>query len=77
MAVGHHYRRYWHTNVLLASEQDSIRGNTIENQGYLYVYICVCVCGHTYVILYFDPRIFVFASCSTPTHTSTKQNISV
>ncbi len=49
-------------------------GNTIENQGYLFVYI---MCGRTYVILYFDPRVFVFASWSTPFHTSTKQNLLV
>ncbi len=27
-----------------------------------------------YVILYFDPHVFVFASWSIPFHTSTKQN---
>ncbi len=30
-----------------------------------------------YVILYFDPCIYVFASWSTPSHTSTKLNLSV
>ncbi len=54
----------------LASERDTIRGDTIENRGYLFVYIYVC--GHMYVILYFDPRVFMFASWSTPSHTSTK-----
>ncbi len=39
-------------------ERDTIRGNTIENRGYLLVYMC----GRTYVILYFDPLVFVFAS---------------
>ena len=31
------------------------------------------MCGHTYVILYFDPRVL----SSTPSHTYTKQNLSV
>ncbi len=43
------------------------------NRGCLFVYMCGC----TYVILYFDPHVFVFASWSTPSHTSTKQNLSV
>ncbi len=34
---------------LLASERDTLRGNTIENRGYLFVYIYVCGC--TYVVL--------------------------
>ncbi len=66
----HQFRESAVLKLNLASERDAIRGNTIENRGYLFVYICVC--GHMYVILYFDPRIFVFASWSTPSHTSTK-----
>ncbi len=65
-----------HLYNLLASkrsEWDTLRGNTIENRGYLG---CLCMCGRTYVILYFDPRVFVFALWSTPSHPSTKQNIS-
>ncbi len=27
------------------------------------------MCGHTYVIMYFDPRVFVFAWWSTSPHT--------
>ncbi len=46
-------------NKLLASE--TLRGNTIENRRYLFIYIF----GRTYVILYFDPRVFLFAPCST------------
>ena len=49
----------------MASEQDTLRGNTIENQGYLFVYI----------YMYLD-LIFVFALWSTSSHcTSTKQNL--
>ncbi len=43
---------------ILASEwskRDTLRGNTIENRGYLLIYMCEC----TYVILYFDPPIFL------------------
>ncbi len=57
----------------IIGERDTLRGNTIENRGCLFIYMC----GHTYVILYFDPHIFVFASWSTPSHTSTKQNLFV
>ncbi len=69
---------YFYILKYLASERskrDTLRGNTIENRGYLFVYIYVC--GRTYVILYFDPGMFVFALWSTPSHTSTKQNLSV
>ncbi len=62
------------SNIILASkwsERNTLRGNTTENQGYcLFIYVC----GRTYVIMYFDPHIFVFASWSTPSHISTKQN---
>ncbi len=61
--------------VSLASERDTLRGNTIENRGYLFVYIYMC--EHTYVILYSDPHVLVFTSWSTPSHTSTKQNLFV
>ncbi len=40
---------------LLASERDTLRGNTIENRGCLFIYIF----GRTYVILYFDPHVFL------------------
>ncbi len=35
---------------------ETLRGNTIENWGYLFVYGCGC----TDIILYFDPCVFVF-----------------
>ncbi len=44
------------------SERDTYRGNTIENLGCLFVYMF----GRTYVILNFDPRIFVLVMWSTP-----------
>ncbi len=51
--------KYFNTlSTLLASERserDTLRGNTIENQGCLFVYMF----GRTYVILYFDPRVFL------------------
>ncbi len=37
------------------SKRDTLRGNTIENRGYLFIYIF----GRTYVILYFNPRVFL------------------
>ena len=52
----------------LASERDTLRDNTIENRD---------VCLFIYVCKYIDPHIFVFASWSTPSNTSTKQNLSV
>ncbi len=36
-------------------ERDTLRGNTIENRGCLFVYMF----GRTYVILYFDPHVFL------------------
>ncbi len=51
--------------MLLASERserDTYRDNTIENRGCLFVYMF----GRTYVILYFDPRVFVLVMWSTP-----------
>ncbi len=53
---------------LLASERDTLSGNTIENWGYLFVYICVW----TYVchFVLWPLRIFVFVPCSTLSHTS-------
>ncbi len=39
--------------------------------------ICLFMCGRTYVILYFDLLVFVFALQSTPSHTSTKLNLLV
>ncbi len=47
---------------LLASERDTLRGNTIENRGYLFIYIF----GRTYVILYFDPRVYLCLLCIRP-----------
>ncbi len=41
------------------SERDTYRGNTIENRGCLFIYLFVYMFGRTYVILYFDPRVFV------------------
>ena len=44
--------------MLLASErseQDTLRGETIENRGCLFVYMF----GRTYVILYFDPQVLL------------------
>ncbi len=46
------------------SERDTLRGNTIENRGYLFVYIYVC--GRTYVILYFDPHVILCSLCVRP-----------
>ncbi len=45
------------------SERDTYRCNTIENRGCLF--ICIYV-RRTYVILYFDPRVFVLVMWSTP-----------
>ncbi len=55
--------------ILLASERserDTYRGNTIENRGCLFIYLFVYMFGRTYVILYFDPRVFVLVMWSTP-----------
>ncbi len=41
------------------SERDTYRGNTIENRGCLFIYLFVYMYGRTYVILYFDPRVFL------------------
>ncbi len=41
---------------LLASEQDAIRGNTINIQGYLFIYVRMYV---RMSFLYYDPGIFV------------------
>ncbi len=49
------------------SERDTIRDNSIENWGYL-------LFGHTHVILYFDPRVFVFARRLILSLYATKQN---
>ncbi len=48
------------------SERDTYRGNTIENRGCLFIYLFVYMFGRTYVILYFDPRIFMLVMWSTP-----------
>ncbi len=49
----------WSANTifigLLISERDTYRGNTIENRGCLFI----SMYGRTYVILYFDPRVFL------------------
>ncbi len=57
-----------HTTSLASerSERDTYRGNTIENRGCLFIYLFVYMFGRTYVILYFDPRIFVLVMWSTP-----------
>ncbi len=41
------------------SERDTYRVNTIENRGCLFIYLFVYMFGRTYVILYFDPCVFV------------------
>ncbi len=48
------------------SERDTYRGNTIENRGCLFIYLFVYMYGRMYVILYFDPRVFVLVRLSTP-----------
>ncbi len=55
-----------HTTSLLASERserDTYRG---KNEKIGDVYLFVYMFGRTYVILYFDPRVFVSVMCSTP-----------
>ncbi len=37
------------------SERDTYRGKNVKNRGCLFVYMF----GRTYVILYFDPRVFL------------------
>ncbi len=32
----------------------------------LFIYLFIYIYGRTYVILYFDPRVFVLVMCSTP-----------
>ncbi len=58
--------------LYLIGKQDTIRGNTIENWGYLFIYVF----GHTYVILYFDPGGFFFlvSSVVDPVPNFTNQN---
>ncbi len=56
--------------ILLASERDTYRGNTIENWGCLFIYIY----GRMYVILYFDPPYFCVRSAFDPVPNFTKQN---
>ncbi len=36
---------------------DYVKGNTIENRGYFFLFIYMF--GRTYVILYFDPHVFL------------------
>ncbi len=48
-------------------ERDTIRGNSIENRGYLFTYICLDV---QKAFLYFDPHVFVLVLWSTPSQTS-------
>ncbi len=46
-------------------ERDTIQWCLIENQGFLFIHVYNNV--GTYVChLYFDPRIFMLARCSTP-----------
>ncbi len=42
------------------SKQDTIRGNTIENGDIRYMF------GHMYIILHFDPGVFVLAQWPAP-----------
>ncbi len=51
------------------SERDTYRGNTIENRGCLFI----SMYGRTYVILYFDPRVFCVRSAFDPVPNYTKQ----
>ncbi len=44
------------------SERDTLRNSTIENRGCLFIYMF----GRTYVILYFDPRVFLCCSVFDP-----------
>ncbi len=49
------------------SERDTYRGkNEKIGDVCLFVYMYVYVYGRTYVILYFDPHVFVLVMCSTP-----------
>ncbi len=71
--------------AIIGSERDTVRGNTLNSQGYIIVLLAserdtyrgknekigdVCLFvymyGRTYVILYFDPRVFVLVMWSTP-----------
>ncbi len=45
------------------SERDTYRG---KNEKIGDVYLFVYMFGRMYVILYFDPRVFVLVICSTP-----------
>ncbi len=51
--------------MLLASERDTYRGNTIENRGCLFIYLYICMDVRK-AFLYFDPRVFVLVRLSTP-----------
>ncbi len=55
-----------HESMYLASERserDTYRG---KNEKIGDVYLFVYMFGRMYVILYFDPRVFVLVICSTP-----------
>ncbi len=52
---------YWRASV--ASE--TLTGVKMKKSG-MFIYLFVYMFGRTYVILYFDPRIFVLVMCSTP-----------
>ena len=61
------------TNKYVGRASETLSGVTQLKIGDISLFIYVCRC--TYVILYFDPHIFVLAPWSTPFHTSTKQNL--
>ncbi len=52
---------YWRASV--ASE--TLTGVKMKKSG-MFIYLFVYMFGRTYVILYFDPRVFVLVMCSTP-----------
>ncbi len=60
------------SNWRVSEASETLSGVTQLKIGDIRLFI---MCGHTYFILYFDPRIFVFASWSIPSHTSTKQSL--
>ncbi len=63
IAVLSKYRWQFFIYILLASERDTYRG---KNEKIGDVYLFVYMFGRMYVILYFDPRVFVLVICSTP-----------
>ncbi len=56
----------------MASEQasETLTGVAQLKIGDVCLFVYIYMLGHTYVILYFDPRTFALAQCSTPSRTS-------